>query len=585
MAPPGATGDEIPGRALLGTKTKLLRAVLSCGCEYEPLPYAEELLPELFKSLACPKAEREPLHRGVQNVRAWERIDGSRAFPSDYELIGATVDLDDAIEGLEVGTTDPWGPEGHELLWALLRLRTTPELYESLSRARIAVLAGWPVTEESRPPMAEFKRIRDEMRDQDGLEDLGSGEVDPDEDVALSRSPEPMSEMIPAVEESQRPDGWIGVIDQRGEKWWVSPNALKLNPEASLLSEEQVERIHAFKRVLAEHDRTSFDHALTNFKRDSNPEREIRLWELISRVYAAELRARPAAEADERALIYSAVLLCSFGVSDAAAAIVSSPDLQRLPGLASVISRFTHEATRPHAHTSAPLHVGADRVDESTFDGETPGMEAIFEPSYSLEWRDGELTVADHEELLLMAVDLVKRGVSGLVVRGPDGFTWTTETDDKFGYEVRRQLLSFAVGSSVAHERSLAELHSLLDERGYGIDLQKPPPLPIILESLREVRDPGIQEKLSPVGKSAVIYENAVNAAARLPNMAPTLLKLMMEWADRRGYVRWGDIPRDDLLPFATVAMSLQELGDARMATVITDFALSMEGLEPASSD
>ena len=87
-------------------------------------------------------------------------------------------------------------------------------------------------------------------------------------------------------------------------------------PPTTPLSDEQIERIRAFKEILAEHDRTTLEQAIENFRRDTHPEPEIRLWERIARVYREELGDRPSAKNAERRLLFTALLGCSFGFSN-----------------------------------------------------------------------------------------------------------------------------------------------------------------------------------------------------------------------------------------------------------------------------
>jgi hypothetical protein len=147
-------------------------------------------------------------------------------------------------------------------------------------------------------------------------------------------------DLIPAVEGEPRPNGYIGVVDQLGYRWWMSHDVLKRRQPTTPLSAEQIQRIRALKEILAEQDRTSLEQAVENFGRDAHPEPEIRLWERIARVYQEELRERPGADQTERRLLFAAVLTCSFGASDATDAIAIDEKLARLPDLARVVTRF-----------------------------------------------------------------------------------------------------------------------------------------------------------------------------------------------------------------------------------------------------
>ena len=90
--------------------------------------------------------------------------------------------------------------------------------------------------------------------------------------------------------------------------------------------------------MLHEHDETTLAVAVDNFSRDRNPNREIRCWEVIARIYAEELAERPSADATERALLFRAVFACSFSTRPEDI-LSSQPQLKGFPGLARIIQR------------------------------------------------------------------------------------------------------------------------------------------------------------------------------------------------------------------------------------------------------
>lgn len=53
----------------------------------------------------------------------------------------------------------------------------------------------------------------------------------------------------------------------------------------SALSEELIERIKAFKQVLVDVEKIPLEQTIDNFLQDTNPEREIRIWEKIASAY------------------------------------------------------------------------------------------------------------------------------------------------------------------------------------------------------------------------------------------------------------------------------------------------------------
>ena len=147
-------------------------------------------------------------------------------------------------------------------------------------------------------------------------------------------------DLIPVIEGDPKPDGYMGIVDQHGQRWWMRLDALKRKSPTTPLSEEQIERIRAFKEILSEHDRTSVAQAIDNFRRDNHPEPQIQIWEAVGAAYRAELRDRPWAEETERKLVFRALLQATFWSLDAAAAVSHDPTLADLPDLDRVLARY-----------------------------------------------------------------------------------------------------------------------------------------------------------------------------------------------------------------------------------------------------
>lgn len=138
------------------------------------------------------------------------------------------------------------------------------------------------------------------------------------------------------------PKGHLVLRDQYGVRRTLDLDAAKAARDKEQLSEltpDQVRRIGVFKHVLAEHDTTSLEEAIANFKRDRTPEREIQVWEKIACTYSEELRERPQADAAERRLLYRVVVACSFS-SNTSEVLRMIPDATSLPNLERVIARF-----------------------------------------------------------------------------------------------------------------------------------------------------------------------------------------------------------------------------------------------------
>src|SRR5690349_1760890 len=66
----------------------------------------------------------------------------------------------------------------------------------------------------------------------------------------------------------------------------VPSGSLKQGPiQHAQLTEDQLERIKKFREVFADIDELSLEAWIDNFKRDVDPDREIAIWEHISRSY------------------------------------------------------------------------------------------------------------------------------------------------------------------------------------------------------------------------------------------------------------------------------------------------------------
>lgn len=69
-----------------------------------------------------------------------------------------------------------------------------------------------------------------------------------------------------------------------------------------------VNRIKRFKQMLGDMDQTSIEMTLENFRRDTNPEKEIAVWESIATVYKDSISKNPHMTFEERRAIYRNLL-------------------------------------------------------------------------------------------------------------------------------------------------------------------------------------------------------------------------------------------------------------------------------------
>jgi hypothetical protein len=82
------------------------------------------------------------------------------------------------------------------------------------------------------------------------------------------------------------------------------------------LAPDLIERIKAFKQILAELDTTSLDQAIDNFKRDQHPASEVAMCERIANTYRLYLSHNPTDDLATKKDIYRVLLGASMGVED-----------------------------------------------------------------------------------------------------------------------------------------------------------------------------------------------------------------------------------------------------------------------------
>lgn len=89
----------------------------------------------------------------------------------------------------------------------------------------------------------------------------------------------------------------------------IPVDKIQPGPVQSNLSEEQIERVRAFKEILGDLDPASLGDTLKNFQRDLNPEREIRVFERVARTLQALMESR---DPSQRKDVYATLMACTF---------------------------------------------------------------------------------------------------------------------------------------------------------------------------------------------------------------------------------------------------------------------------------
>jgi hypothetical protein len=83
----------------------------------------------------------------------------------------------------------------------------------------------------------------------------------------------------------------------------------------------------------------SLEETLTNLRRDTHPEKEIKAWENIAKVYDIEIRLRPNNTTNERIILCHVLVLASMGMS-AGQILSSAPQIKSFPNLDRVVQLF-----------------------------------------------------------------------------------------------------------------------------------------------------------------------------------------------------------------------------------------------------
>jgi hypothetical protein len=80
------------------------------------------------------------------------------------------------------------------------------------------------------------------------------------------------------------------------------------------LPNELIERIKKFKGLLGDVENATLEETIDSFKRDMNPEREIRIWERIASVYNAYISEKSITDLATRKEVFSVILRLSMGM-------------------------------------------------------------------------------------------------------------------------------------------------------------------------------------------------------------------------------------------------------------------------------
>lgn len=92
---------------------------------------------------------------------------------------------------------------------------------------------------------------------------------------------------------------------------WVDPMTIQPGPiRRDALSHEQMARIRALQAVFVEIDKQTVEQWVDNFKRDADPDAELRIWERIAKAYRTYCDGRQLSAVAKKD-VYRVALLCS----------------------------------------------------------------------------------------------------------------------------------------------------------------------------------------------------------------------------------------------------------------------------------
>jgi hypothetical protein len=196
-------------------------------------------------------------------------------------------------------------------------------------------ICGFQNTKEKKMAADKDKKRKDEQKKRKAYQQRKNK---PDKDGGEKKA----DGLIPISEPC--PIGWmmVQIVDKetgtKGKCYWVDPATLKDDAkQRQKLTSDQIERIRAFRRVLAEHEIQTEERTFYDMSRESDPEQELVIWERIASAYETEMELRPEADADERDLLYGVLVTAANVGIDSKAVLSSLPRAKAFPHLEPVI--------------------------------------------------------------------------------------------------------------------------------------------------------------------------------------------------------------------------------------------------------
>lgn len=149
-----------------------------------------------------------------------------------------------------------------------------------------------------------------------------------------------MTDRTPHEDGTVSPPGSVLVKSPDGSQFQVELIALDKKPlPESELTDGQIERIKRFRETLADAHPAPIEEVLSDFRKDDNPEEEIRVWEEIAALFQNEVRIGSITDPALKRLLLGVLLACSWSpsVDDILADL---PTAKTLPDLDGIVQRF-----------------------------------------------------------------------------------------------------------------------------------------------------------------------------------------------------------------------------------------------------
>ena len=138
-------------------------------------------------------------------------------------------------------------------------------------------------------------------------------------DINISNLEKMIKYLMPMKEPENSKRGEHGKIkqyDHFGREIWIDSKQISTESMVKVpLSDDQIKRLKAIKKVFSEFDKKPFDEFVKNIQKSINPEVEIRIYEHLAKVYEFEIKERKNCAYKKRKKLYTIIIGISLGFS------------------------------------------------------------------------------------------------------------------------------------------------------------------------------------------------------------------------------------------------------------------------------